>query len=98
MRQVLVITHGKARRGDHSLMYTTPLLLEDPKVYYGEGGDLLSRSRWEDGFASGMTFFPSAGVRRARLAACSSGTLEIGQGSTTSSNYRLLRDALLGAL
>ena len=36
-------------------MYTAPLLLEDPKVYYGEGGDLLSRSRWEVGFASGMT-------------------------------------------
>ena len=42
-------------------MYTTPLLLEDPKVHDGEGGDLLSRSRWEDGFASGMTFFHRPG-------------------------------------
>ena len=36
-------------------MYTAPLLLEDPKVYLGEGGHLVSPDVWELGFASGMT-------------------------------------------
>ena len=39
----------------NSRMYTAPLLLEDPKVYVGEGGDLVSPDVWEFGFASGMT-------------------------------------------
>ena len=39
----------------NSRMYTAPLLLEDPKVYLGQGGDLVSPDVWEFGFASGMT-------------------------------------------